>query len=1086
MKKFLIFLVSLVVVVCVGLTTYYFMRNNEIITIKTKEIYCNSGDVIPLKSLGINIEKANISNKTKFDYNAGGDNVTKYIRYDEASASFIVSNENGGDVTLVISTTNKKYPDFTINVHIGNGTKESPYYIFNETELNRIGSTYRLDSYYKLMNNITLTSNFKPIGYNSNTSSWEGFSGHFDGQGYSIKGMNLNGVESEKIGLFSSINAGAKVQNLSIENANIVGEYKNAGILAGSIQGSIEKIQIKNSTITNSMSNSATGSIAGVVSGNVKLTYADNVTINVSGTEENVLNNVVVGGLFGEVNQTTIQACYSNNVELNISNASKVKAGGLTAVFVIGTEQGSIQQSYSNAVCTNENFGAFIGEIVASQDFNINEANMLRHLIGNMAVVYGVENSENILDTNLVKNYDATFFKNTNNPSNPTFYDKAAALYLVRGFASAGEMITTNEFVFYAIDVNTITNWDTTYVWNTSNNSLPTLRMGLIYPELPSGEYLRRDLTEINTGDKESFDNTFEEAVKDKNIKLLEDVDLSSGWTPVEISNVTLDGNNKTITINLNKAVDNNLGLFTIIDNSTIKNLNIKVLGVSANSTNAGALAGIITSSDKLTNSTIENVNIEYVGFANPVIKNFGGIAGIIENTTINNVKVLNLNMSGNAVDEAGALVAFVNSTSKITNATIENTIVSAKYNSGIVATNNGTITNVVATINVQYKSTSAQANVAGIAGTNNGTIDNVDLTTNISIENAGQTTYVGGAVATNNGTISNIEISGEKIEILTNSNKSIYVGGIVATNNGTIENVVNNIASVGTYHVGANNIVGGIVATNNGKISKVITQSDLYGNNVSGVVAIMNNTNATIDQVVVGKFNAETKELAQNKIEADKYIAGVSVNFQKGKITNAQVASELVGKTNSTRSSLVVLIFPYGATLQNATVNSSFSGYGEKYRESWTDFASYANKAEFGLVNGETGDERFNLYKYDSFHGIMQSVVINNSNAGVSDAKAAMGAAFAFSKDYQDTAESSFIKVVSNSQFNQYSSFTGSFTFVCAKSTLLGIEHEATKTLTFSMGDVWKPTSGINLKCIYELLNIQEETYQSPNTNLR
>ena len=81
MKKFLAFLVSIVVVVCLGLTTYYFMRNNEIITVKAKEIYCNAGDTIPLSSLGIRIEKANVSKKTTFDYNAGGENVTKYIEF---------------------------------------------------------------------------------------------------------------------------------------------------------------------------------------------------------------------------------------------------------------------------------------------------------------------------------------------------------------------------------------------------------------------------------------------------------------------------------------------------------------------------------------------------------------------------------------------------------------------------------------------------------------------------------------------------------------------------------------------------------------------------------------------------------------------------------------------------------------------------------------------------------------------------------------------------------------------------------------------------------------------------------------------
>ena len=109
MKKFLIFLVSLVVVVCVGLTTYYFMRNNEIITIKTKEIYCNAGDVIPLESLGIKISKANVSKKTTFNYNAGGEEVEQLIKYDEKLKSYIVSEENGGEVKLIIKTSNKKY-----------------------------------------------------------------------------------------------------------------------------------------------------------------------------------------------------------------------------------------------------------------------------------------------------------------------------------------------------------------------------------------------------------------------------------------------------------------------------------------------------------------------------------------------------------------------------------------------------------------------------------------------------------------------------------------------------------------------------------------------------------------------------------------------------------------------------------------------------------------------------------------------------------------------------------------------------------------------------------------------------------------
>jgi len=163
MKKFLIFLVSIVVVVCIGLTTFYFLRNNEVITIKTTELYCNAGDIIPLDELGIEIKKANKAKKTTFDYNAGGDEVGKYIKYNADINAFEVS-DKAGDVSLLIKTSNKKYGKFTVNVHIGNGSEANPYYIRSEAELGKIGGSYRLDQHYIMMNDITLTDTFQPIG----------------------------------------------------------------------------------------------------------------------------------------------------------------------------------------------------------------------------------------------------------------------------------------------------------------------------------------------------------------------------------------------------------------------------------------------------------------------------------------------------------------------------------------------------------------------------------------------------------------------------------------------------------------------------------------------------------------------------------------------------------------------------------------------------------------------------------------------------------------------------------------------------------------------------------------------------------
>ena len=1068
MKKFLVFLFSIVVVVCLGLTTYYFMRNNEIITIKTKEIFCNAGDTIPLKSLGIKIEKANISKKTKFNYNAGGEDVTKYIEYNEESSSFVVSNEYAGEVTLVISTTNEKYPDFTINVHIGNGSLENPYYIFNESDLSKIGSVYRLDKHYKLMKDISLTPEFAPIGYNHITSTWDGFNGSFNGQGYTIKGLTLNNVETDSIGLFSSLKASSKVTNLNIENATISGSYKNVGVLAGIANGIIEKVAVKNASITNTSGDSLTGALVGSLNGNLQMSFADNVEININGEEDSNIANATVGGLIGKVNQSLVQATYTNDVQINLNNASGI-VGGFAGKFVIGTDNGSIQQSYANVTCSNNNYAAFIGEISKSNDFNLSKANMLKHLIGNIAVVYGRESQANIADNDLVKTFDNTFFKNVNYTSRSVFFDNGeSALYLIRGFISAGEVVSTNEYIHYAIDMTNTIGWDTTYVWNVTHNNLPTLRMGNVYPTLPSGEYFRRDLSQVGIGTEETFNSIFSNDINSKNIKLLKDTDLTQDWNPISIVNSTFDGNNKTITINLNND-NNGLGLFNVIDNSTIKNLNIVVTGVSANATNAGALAGIIKSSNENTTSTIENVKVIYQNFATPNITNFGGLAGTVENAVITNCVVENLAINKNAkVEVAGAVAAILSENVKVENIEIKNsTVYGTKEVAGIAVVNDGVVSNVTGDVAVKYAHTANNASVAGLVATNNGIINDVDLTVNVEISNVGSTTNVAGVVATNNGTIENVKVSGDAIAITTKKTDRINVGGVVVNNNGTICNVVNTIKTVGTYYVNANHYVGGVAYANAGNIEKVVVTSDINGNNVSGIVATMNALSATIDQVVIGDYNTETRKLTQNEITADKYIAGIAVDFKAGSITNVQVASLLVGTTNDTRSSLATLIFAYGANLKNATIDSAFSGYGVRYRESWTDFASYNNKAEFGLANGETGDERFNVYKYDTYHGCMQSVVINGEGAGVGSAKAAMGSAFMFSKDYQDTADSSFIKVVNG--FNDISQFQGEFTFVCSISTL-GIEHKATKSLTFSLGNMWQSNNGISLMFLDEI----------------
>ena len=1041
MKKFLIFLVSIVVVVCLGLTTFYFMKNDEIITITTKEIYCNAGDSISLESLGIVRKKAN--RKTTFNYNAGGEEVEAAVKYDEEKGYYVVGGSVAGDVDIVISTSNKKYAEFTIKVHIGNGKQETPYYIFNETDLIKIGSAYGLSDYYQLMNNVTLTSQFQPIGYSEVDSAWKGFSGGFNGNGYTINAMNLTG-EYANAGLFSSINSNATVTNLQISNAVINGSYTNAGVLAGVVNGSVDRIAITDATISNVASNSFTGALAGVYNNStLKMCYAENVTINV-GTDSAVVD-ATVGGLIGKINQATVQATYVNNSQINVFENSTGLFGGFAGEFVIGTETGSIQQSYSNVESENVTMAAFINKISKVSGFAGTKASSIRYLIGNAAVINGA--------TSVVADYDDKIFV--------AFKDLSNSTYLISDYQTFGDMVAdNNNLVFYAIDSQNVVLWDTDYVWQTHNSRLPNLRLGNIEPVSPSGEYFRKDLEEKEVNESRvSFEETFSEDKENEKFKITEDVTLTD-WTPVALKNCTIDGGNHTITLALSNAKDGNLGLFSSLDNCSIKNLNIVVLDVTADATNVGALAGTVLSSDEISTSIITNVKVTFEKVGDITATYFGAIVGVAEKTEIKNSIVNSVSVNAN-IENVGAVVGKIKNSAKVEKVSVTTATLSATANvGGIAGVNDGSILN-ISTLNVTINQNRSgeNANAAGIAGTNSGNINTVNVSVLITINDAKTAAYAGGAVASNSGTIENISLSGVGIEVA-EMDTIVYAGGVAAINSGTINFVKNDMVQVGTYNISKNVSAAGVAVVNSGKISKVRVTSSVYGNKVAGVVVEMSTTGSTIDQVYVGN----------NSIKGDKYVAGVAVVFKAGTITNIQAVSTIVGMANSTRTSLVVLVFPHGAVLKNATISSSISGYGTFYKETWEDFSAYSNKSEFGLTGLGSGDDTFNLYANDTHHGSMQSVVIDSSKTGVSSAKAAMGDAWAWETSYTNSSESSFVKTVSG--FTNISQFSGSFEFKCAESSWLGINHYATKTLTFAIGTTWTDNgSGISLVFLLEMV---------------
>jgi hypothetical protein len=172
----------------------------------------------------------------------------------------------------------------------GAGTEEDPYIITDANELNTMRND--LTAYYKLGNDIDLSSSiiwnygagWEPVGKSDSLETH--FSGTFDGDGHTIKGMHISRARSSYQGLFG-VTSNAIIKNLKIATADLLG-YKKIGTIAGYSRTT----EIHNSDVTTNIisSNNEIGGIAGMVfEGGIYNSYAD----------VNIYANTYAGGIAG-------------------------------------------------------------------------------------------------------------------------------------------------------------------------------------------------------------------------------------------------------------------------------------------------------------------------------------------------------------------------------------------------------------------------------------------------------------------------------------------------------------------------------------------------------------------------------------------------------------------------------------------------------------------------------------------------------------------------------------------------------------------------------------------------------------------
>ena len=227
---------------------------------------------------------------------------------------------------------------YNLEIAEGSGTEDDPYIIpdLETLEFYRDMINAGSDSKYNSANYI-LTADIELNG--SETNKWtpigsdkdHAFTGTFDGDGYTISGLYINGDASTYgvAGLFGSVGEGGTVENLNVEGSVTVSdgddEFSVVGGVVGSSSGTVSSC---NSSVK--VSGGAAGGVVGINRGTVS--NCTN-TGNVTGTT----SYFYAGGVVGS-NEGTVENCY---------NTGKVSGSGFSAGGVVGDNSGTVSNCYN-------------------------------------------------------------------------------------------------------------------------------------------------------------------------------------------------------------------------------------------------------------------------------------------------------------------------------------------------------------------------------------------------------------------------------------------------------------------------------------------------------------------------------------------------------------------------------------------------------------------------------------------------------------------------------------------------------------------------------------------------------------------
>ena len=825
MKKFIIYLLIVIAAVSIGFATYMLVKNRETFALVESIKYVNAGEEFELDYIWENRR----SELSIISYNSA------VVEYNAITNKFTA--KSGGETHINFqldgSLLNRNNG---VHIFVGDGTRRNPYYIKTAEQLNLISestSLNALDKSYKLVRDINLqeansTNLWLPIGAGSET----GYNGYFDGDGHTIKNININPVQymigKQKSydfslsGLFSKIGIYGSVVNLKIEDIKVTGaSFDYVGAITGINYGTIERCEIKNASFKVTTVAGIGGAAGKMVSTELgvddetvpytRLTArVDRVSANVLIGAERIMNDSgvydytvtgtagIIGGLVGENEGGIVIYSYSKG-EVYL-NADTQYYGGLIGwnryidyqsdgnKYIYDNGGGQVKDCYANIKLYTALVGeanVVIGGIIGCNDDtlvkNIEETSTNK-IIGNYYNSLYLNITEAIGETLVDKDYQygiGLFLKDTAQVSNDN------KEYSVTAYTTDELKLLSNYNSH--LSGETVIAWKFGTVWNISsdiNNGLPYLNYNNI---IVSDEI-------NNVSDSITIENRtqLKEMKLDGNYVLISDIDLGgeeNKWEPIGTINNPFIGSLRAASYETDGVV-NYYKIYNLYADGleTSQNIYGGLFGVTAGD-NGGFIRDITIEKSTVINFINAGILVGTNGYE--VERNYGTF--IRRGLSIENVNVLGCIIESS--DCVGGIVG-------INYGSIKNSVFDYKYLQGMVDTES----------EITLKTSQSGVYIAGITAINYGTIINTKVLSGISIRIL-------------------------PVSLETTSSMMVNAGGIAGFNSGQIAFSYTNV-SITSSSVFYGNF-GGLAGSSNGLITSSIAETSIVASSTIPTVLV-------------------------------------------------------------------------------------------------------------------------------------------------------------------------------------------------------------------------------------------------------